>query len=137
MHIHTEAIKYTSKSATQFRADAGHWGTKAQAHYTATAARRRSAGDRSALLLRGRRCSLALWGSADRRPATGPSGGAASAGPTSKVHTGGRWTFSIEPRSFVLDQSIGGDLGEPAPVRGIYLPAHSAPSRSSGTPARA
>lgn len=127
VHIHTEAIKYTSKSATQFLGlTRGHWGTKAQAHYTA------DGGSLSFPLvtdrprsLRGRRCSLALWGSADSSAGNGTERWRGICR-TDLEYTGGRWTFSIEPRSFVLDQSIGGDLEEPAPVRGIYLPAHSA-----------
>lgn len=127
LHINRECLKYASKTSVQFQGlTRGQWGTKAVAHYTA---------DGEALSfpmvtdrprsLRGRRCSIALWGKADSVAGNGTERWRGVCRTDLEYHEG-KWTFAIEPRSTILDAPIGADLEEPVPASGIYLPNNSA-----------
>lgn len=127
LHVNTECIKYTSKTSVQFQGlTRGHWGTKAQAHYTADgeALSYPMVTDRPRSL-RGRRCSIALWGKADSAAGSGTERWRGVCRTDLEYHEG-RWSFALEPRSWILDQPIGADLEEPVPASGIYLPNTSA-----------
>lgn len=127
IHINTEAIQYSGKTSTTFTGlTRGSWNTKAQAHYT---------GDGESLSypvvtnrprsMRGRRCSIYLFGSSDSVAGGGTERWRGVIRSDAEYQQG-RWTFAVEPRSWILDQPIGADLEEPTPIRGIYLPASAA-----------
>lgn len=127
IHIGTEAIHYANKSPTQFTGcTRGFWGTIAQAHQTAD-------GDRLAYpkvtdtprTLRGRRVLIYLYGEADDVTGDGTLRWRGLSRSDRDYHKG-RWTTAVEPISYVLEQPIGGDLEEPVPIGGIYLPASGA-----------
>lgn len=129
IHIGTEAIRYASKSATAFLSCIrGAWDSTALAHY---------AGDGESTVaalvtdtpetIIGRRVSVYLYGSAD--PLTASGGGTErwrGIVRSAAEYTAGRWSFAVEPVSWILDQPIGGELVDGVPIRGIYLPASGA-----------
>jgi len=133
VHVGTEAIHYTDKTATTFTGlTRGYWDSQDQAHFTRD-------GDRSSYprvtdrprTLRGRRCHFYLYGQADALAAA-PSDdedphrrwqGIAN---TDRSHRKSRWSFAVRPITYLLEQMVGGDIEEPVPISGIYLPANSA-----------
>lgn len=126
IHLATEAIGYTGKTATTFTGlSRGKWGTKAQAHFTRDGERLGfpTVTDRPRTL-RGRRMLFRMWGAADDPDGNGTIRwrGVVS---TDVSHDGDRYSFSVEPPTFILEQPVGGDIEEPVPISGIYLPSSS------------
>lgn len=124
VHINGEAIKYGGKTATTFTTlTRGHWDTTAQAHFTGN-------GETLAYpkvtdlprTLRGRRVSLALWGAADSATGDGTRRWRGVVR-TDVSFVDGRYSFGVEPVSWILEQMVGGDLEDPVPMRGKYLPS--------------
>lgn len=127
VHIGDEAIAYTGKTSTTFTGcTRGTWDTTALAHFT---------GDGETTTyprvtnrpetMRGRRCSVYLYGSADSDSGGGTERwrGVVRDDPEYSL---GRWTMGIEPRSWILDQQVGGEIVDGVPLRGIYIPASGA-----------
>lgn len=123
IHIGTEAITYSGKSATSFTGcTRGVWGTVPQAH--AIERGEREAYPRVTNLpvqLRDRRVWIWMYGSSDSPTGDGTLRWRGIA--RTDVDYDGElvWRFGVEPRSRVLEQSIGGDIEEAVPIRGIYL----------------
>ena len=127
LHVGTEAIQYTSKTATTFTGlTRSIWGTTTQAHYTGD-------GERLSFphvtnrprTLRGRRVKIYLYGASD----TAASGGTLrwrAVARTDASYAQGRYSIGVEPASWIFEQPLGGDLEEPCPIRGIYLPSPGA-----------
>jgi len=122
IHLATEAIAYTGTTPTTFTGlTRAVWNTTQQAHFTGD-------GERLAFptvtnrprTLRGRRVRLYLYGAADSGVGTLRWRGIAR---TDVSYSQGRYAFSIEPSSWIFEQSIGADLEEPIPIRGVTLPA--------------
>ena len=122
IHLATEAIAYTGTTPTTFSGlTRAVWNTTQQAHFTGD-------GERLAFptvtnrprTLRGRRVRLYLYGAADSGVGTLRWRGIAR---TDVSYSEGRYAFSLEPSSWIFEQSIGADLEEPIPIRGVTLPA--------------
>lgn len=123
IYMGLETISYTGKTSTSFTGcTRGLWNSPALAHYTGDGENTTAAlvTDRPETLI-GRRCSVYLFGSADSwTEGTERWRGIIRDAPE---FSAGRWSFGVEPRSWVLDQPIGGELVDDLPIRGIYLPA--------------
>jgi hypothetical protein len=119
-HIATEAFSYSSKDATHFLGvTRAKFGTIAQAHYIADGAGLAFPKVTDVPVgLEGRTCELALYGDGDSKTGDGTTvfRGVCNRGARFE---NGTWTIGIDPITRVLDQSIGGDLSEPVPIRGI------------------
>jgi len=134
IHIGTEAIKYTGKTATTFTGlTRGAWGTIAQKHIVP--------GGEGRLYplvteipqgLRGRRAYLYVYDNeADAIAAGDPDpsdtdimwrGIAAS----DRKYNAAKWTFQIKPITAIFDQEIGTDLAGEIGIRGVYYPVAAA-----------
>lgn len=124
IHIGTEAIRYTGRTATSFTGcTRGYWDTTPQAHVL---------GDGGETWyppvtdlpreLTGRRVRFYVYGMADD-----PSGlgtlrwrGVCRGG---LEYSEGLYTIPVDPPTYLLEQQLGGDLGDEVPIRGIYLPS--------------
>jgi hypothetical protein len=120
IHVNTEAIRYTNKTATTFTGCVrGVWGTTPQYHYTTDgAALAYPPVTNAPKSLEGRAVSLSLYGDGDSGTGLGT---AVFRGMTNRGfrYVDGVYTLGIDPVTRVLDQNIGGDLNEPTPIRGI------------------
>lgn len=131
VHIGTEAIKYSGKTATTFTGlTRGAWGTIAQKHVVP--------GGEGRLYplvttipqgLRGRRVYLYVYtnkAAADSAGNPDPSDSDITwrgiAG-TDRRYSEARWTFQVSPITSLFDQEIGGDLDGSVPIRGVYYPS--------------
>lgn len=127
LHVHTEAIKYTGRTATTFTGlTRGYWNTLAQGHSGPASGTRLSGSvvtDRPRSL-RGRRVRWSLLGRADADTSEGTLKWQGFAR-EDRAYQGGQWSIPAAPLSHVLEQSVGGDLEDPAPILGIYLPSTS------------
>ncbi len=77
----------------------------------------------------GRRVALYAYASGDNLTDTSPTAGTqiwTGVVSTEPQYDGMAWSFSVDPPTRKWDQDIGGDLEDPATIRGIYYPA-SAP----------
>lgn len=127
IHIGREAIAYTNKTGTSFTGcTRGYWDTIAQAHFIGDGERLQYPEvtdlPRS---LRDRRVYVYLYGSGEPAASAGTRRWAGVAR-SDLDYEKGIWRFSVEPITRVLEQQLGGDLEEPIPIRGIYLPATGA-----------
>lgn len=125
LHLGTECIAYTGKTATTFTGcTRGYRDTVAQAHFAANGA---------GLLLpkisdiqdgaEGRRARLYAYGDGDSAVGDGTLvwTGIVAKGPRYSLgERGAEWTIALDPMTRLLSQKIGGDLSEPVPIRGIY-----------------
>jgi hypothetical protein len=124
IHLGLEAIKYTGKSGTTFTGlTRGHWDTTDQAHFVGDGANLAypKVTDRPRTM-RGRRVLIYLYGNADSDTSDGTLRWRGIAR-TDVSYREGRYSFAIEPMSWLFEQPLGGDLEEPIPIRGIYLPS--------------
>lgn len=124
VHIGTEAIKHTGKTATTFTGlTRGHWDSTEQSHFVGDGANLAypKVSDRPRSM-RGRRILVYLYGKSEADSATGTLRWRGLAR-TDVSFIAGRYSFGVEPISWLLEQPIGGDLEHPLPIRGIYLPS--------------
>ena len=124
VHVGREVIAYSSKASSVAFASLtrGVWDTIDQAHFTPNGIDRSypHVTDRPRSLM-GRRVYLYILGSTEAADADGTlrwRGFVSSSWSFSE----GVYSFTISPISELLEQPIGGDLEEPLPLRGIYLP---------------
>jgi hypothetical protein len=130
LYLDSEVIKYGAKTATTFTGcSRGRWGTLAQAHYIPGGAflRYPEITDQPTVL-EGRRVRLYAYGPGDDPQGDGTQvwlgtvrGDLRMQGPT--------WSVNVEPISRMLEAELGGDLGEPCGLRGIYYPHGLAEAR--------
>lgn len=131
VHIGTEAIAYSGVDTSGARPKLtgltrGYWGTIAQTHPIGSGdSIRYPPVTDLPTVLRGRRIKLYLYGSGDDSSGDGTLRWRGVCR-TDLDYEPPTWTFGIEPLSRVLEQQIGGDLDEPVPIRGIYLPSDEA-----------
>ena len=123
LHCDTEAIAYSGTTATTFTGlTRGKWNTLAQYHYAPDGERLGyvEVTDRP-VILEGRRVRVYAYGSGDSPTGDGTLVwlGKASTGPKC---SGPRWSFMVDSIASVLDVEVGGELSDPAPIRGIYYP---------------
>lgn len=127
IHIGTEAIAYTSKTATSFTGcTRGHWDSPAQAHTIGDA-------DESwyppvtdvPRELTGRRVVFYLYGSAESAASLGvPRWRSIARG---GVDFGEKtYAIALDPVTLVLEQQLGTDLENEVPIRGAYFPSQAA-----------
>lgn len=131
LHIGTEAIQYTSKTATQFLGcTRGYWGSQPQAHFTSGASAVAFESDAglsyppvtdSPESLEGRRVWLYLYGEGDSSIGDGVQRWQGAASTCPKVE-GRKISFMVDPPTAILKQAIGGDVAKPVGIRGIYYP---------------
>jgi hypothetical protein len=124
IHVGTEAIAYSGKTATTFTGlTRGVWGTIAQAHFIPDGERLQYpvVADRP-LSLEGRRAELYLYGPGDDPQGTGTLRWIGICATDAAYDGEGRWSFTVDPITRLLAQQIGGDLAESVPARGILHP---------------
>jgi hypothetical protein len=127
IHIHTEAIAYSGKTATTFTGlTRGHWDTTSQRHEGPDGDRLPgSAVTDRPVGLHGRYVRLYLYGRADAASGGGTLKWQGTAR-TDRSYQGGAWQWAASGLASRLDQSVGRDLEEPVGLSGIYLPATGA-----------
>lgn len=124
LHLDTEAIQYSGKTATTFTGlTRGIWNTRGQYHYSPD-------GDQTRFpeisevpqIMEGRRCRVYAYGAGDD-----PQGSGAQVWVgvvrTEPAYSNGSWSFTVDPLSSLLDQDLASDLETPTTIRGIYYPA--------------
>lgn len=125
----SETVSYSGKTSTSFTGlTRGLWQTLAQKHFTTDAERLRFPEVTDWPRVReGRRVKLYVYGAGDPRSASDTGTliwtGTVS---TEPQFDGLVWKINIDPISRKWSQDVGGDLEDPAGIRGIYYPA-SAP----------
>lgn len=127
LHIGTEAIAYSGKTATTFTGlTRGVWGTIAQAHFVPDGEQLHYplVSDRP-LSLEGRRAELYLYGPGDDPQGAGTLRWVGICATDVSYDGEGRWSFTVDPITRLLAQQIGGDLSESVPIRGILHPVTS------------
>jgi len=127
IHVGTEAIAYSGKTATSFTGlTRGTWGTIAQAHFVPDGEQLHYplVSDRP-LSLEGRRAELYLYGPGDDPQGAGALRWVGICATDASYDGTGRWSFTVDPITRLLAQQIGGDLAEAVPIRGITHPLTS------------
>lgn len=132
IHIGTEAIAYSGKTATAFTGlTRGTWGTIAQKHVVPTGEGRYYPEVTDIpRAMRGRRAYLYIYTDgptavADANPDPSDSDIFWRGRVSSRSFSGGEWKIGVEPVNAVLDQPIGSDFESDPPIRGIYYPPSS------------
>jgi hypothetical protein len=124
IYMDTETFAYDSKDSTHFLdLTRSIWDSYAQYHYTVN-------GERAAYpeitdwptVYQGRRCHLYAYGDGDDPQGDGNRiwQGIIAHEPR---YDGKIWSFLLDPLTALFRQKLGGDLEEPATIRGIYYPA--------------
>lgn len=130
VHIGTEAITYSGKTATTFTGlGRGAWGTIARKHVVPTGeGTYYPAVEDLPRAMLGRRAYLYLYTDGPSAIAAGTPDptdtdifwrGVVS---TERSYRAGEWRIGIGPITSAFEQSIGGDIEDPVPIRGIYYP---------------
>lgn len=127
VHVDREAMEYTGvPNSTTFTLSApnrGLWNTLAAYHYPADGENLRHPEVTNwPVLWQGRRVRLYAYGAGDSPTGNGTQIwiGVLSRSPN---YNGSAWSFTADPLISILDAELGGDLKDPAPLRGIYYPA--------------
>lgn len=129
IHIGTEAIKYTGKTATTFTGlTRGAWGTIAQKHIVPTGEGRFYPEVTDVpRAMRGRRAYLYIYTDGPSAVAAGDPDPSDSdilwrGRVSGRSFSAGEWKLSISPLSAILEQPVGADFEGDPPIRGIYYP---------------
>ena len=124
IHLHTEAIAYSGKTATSFTGlTRGYWDTTAQRHEGPDGDRQAgSAITERPVGLQGRYVRIYLYGRADNVTTVGTLKWQGSAR-TDRSYQDGAWEWAASGLASRLEQSVGHDLEDPVSLSGIYLPA--------------
>lgn len=126
LYLDSEVIAYSGKTSTTFTGlTRGVWNTLPQAHYVPDGAFLRYPEITTRpTVLDGRRVRLFVYGRGDDPTGDGTQVwlGVMQGDPRMQ---GPSWSIMVDPISRVLDAELGGDLGDPVSVRGIYYPATS------------
>jgi len=122
LHVGTEVVKVTGKTATTLTVTRGVWDTTAQKHWIVGTGEQSQAAyiANKPSGLEGRRVWLYGYGEGDDPQGDGTlifKGVCAS--DARLDDDGATWSFKVEPRSHVLKQKFGVNLGEPFRPRGI------------------
>lgn len=122
IHINTECLEVTAKTATTIDVTRARRDTIAQKHFSYDSSER--AVDTSITLtpysLRGRRAFLYAYGDGETGDGSLIWRGVISAPPRRESVV--KWTIAIDPISAILDQEMGAVSALPAHIRGIYYP---------------
>lgn len=130
IYCDTETMKYTSLTATTFEGlTRGFWESLDQTHFVLDGERaRRPEVTNWPRVREGRRVRLYVYASGDNLASTLPTAGTkiwTGVVSTEPQYDGTQWSFSLDPISRKWDADVGGDLEDPATIRGIYYPAQS------------
>ena len=122
-HVGLEATKVTATSTGTLTVSKGQWDTVDVAHYTEDGAetRRVEVTDHPRTIT-GRRVKVYAYGEGDGKQGEGTLvwSGIAAREPEFE---GARWTLTVDNTARLLTQTLGTQLGEPLPLRGIFYHA--------------
>lgn len=122
--IDSEVIEYSSRLGdNEFNGfTRGVWDTLAQSHYAPDGAfLRYPEVSNGPTVLSGKRVRLFVYGEGDSPTGDGTQAWLGMMASDPRMD-GPAWTILVDPISRVLEQEVGGDLGDPVTPRGVYLP---------------